>query len=50
MSGEWIPAVAHANWAYAAIQVGSAADWVPSYADEAPKDAASQLDQCPAVS
>lgn len=34
VSGEWIPAVAHANWTCAAIQVGSAADWVPSGADE----------------
>lgn len=40
MSGEWIPAVARANSMYAAIQVGSAADWVPSCAEEASKDAA----------
>lgn len=41
VSWERIPAVARAKWMYAVIQVGSVADWVPSYANEAPKGAAS---------
>lgn len=46
---EWgrIPAVFHANWMCAAIWVGSAAAWVPSCADEAPKDAASTAGPVP---
>lgn len=40
VGGEGIPAVAHANSMYAAIQVGSVADWVPSCAEEVPRDAA----------